>query len=163
MIIVHMTAADQEKSAIADFRPYPNSMHKIIVLGIMLVWGCKSAPFSPTAHSEDLIIIGEGGGIAGIETRYYFTTTGQVYRQEGRDTAFVKLPRIDRRIVTQVIETARQVGLADYAYQTPGNVYKFLTVNVDGKENKIVWSSPKDGVKSTCPTIFNLLKQSIKN
>ena len=158
-----MIAADQEKSANADFRPYQNTMYKIIILAFVLVGGCKSAPFSPTAHSEDLIIIGEGGGIAGIETRYYFTTTGQVYRQEGRDTTFVKLPRIDRRIVTQVIETARQVGLADYTYQIPGNVYKFLTVNVEGKENKIVWSTPKDGVKSICPTIFNLLKQSIKN
>ena len=138
-------------------------MYKIIILGIVLIAGCKSAPFSPTAQGDDLIIIGEGGGIAGIETRYYFTAAGQVYQQMGRDTAFVKLPAIDRRIVTQVIESAQKVGLADYAYNKPGNVYKFMTVNVDGKENKIVWSTPKDGVKSACPTIFNLLKQSIKN
>lgn len=158
-----MIVADQEKSVIADLRPYPTNMYKFTLLAIVLFVGCKSAPFNPTDHGDNLIVIGEGGGIAGIETRYYFTTTGQVYQQMGRDTAFVKLPGIDRRIVTQVIKTGQQLGLADYVYENPGNVYKFLTVIVDGKENKIVWSTPKDGVKSACPTIFNLLKQSIKN
>jgi hypothetical protein len=138
-------------------------MHKIIIIGFLLTMSCKSVPFSPASYGEDLITIGEGGGIAGIESRYYFITNGQVYHQMGRDTVFDKLPAIDPRIVTQVIETAQQVGLADYTYQNPGNVYKFLTVNIDGKENKIIWSTPKDGVKSACPSIFNLLKQSIKN
>jgi hypothetical protein len=138
-------------------------MYKIIIVGILLTWSCKSVPFNPSTPGKDLITIGEGGGFAGIETRYYFTTAGQVYRQIGRDTTFFKLPAIDRRIVTQVLEIARQIGLNDYAYENPGNVYKFLSFQIDGKENKIVWSTPKDGVKSAYPSIFNLLKQSIKN
>ncbi|NND34471.1 MAG: hypothetical protein HKN76_17935 [Saprospiraceae bacterium] len=138
-------------------------MYRIVIASVLLVFACKTPPFNPATFSEDLITIGEGGGFAGIETRYYFTPVGKVYQQTGRDSSLKKLPDINRELVSQVQTTASEVGLHDYTYVNPGNVYKFITLRSDGRENKIVWSHADDGVKPVCPAIFDLLKQSIKN
>jgi hypothetical protein len=127
-----------------------------------LFFGCRSVPFDPETHHGDLVVIGDGGGITGIETRYFFTESGMVYRQTGFDTTFVKLPPVKPAIVQQVIESAEKLDLINYHYQQPGNVYKFLQLKIAGKENRIVWRSDSDGVSPACTGLYHLLNESLK-
>ena len=134
-----------------------------IMMLFALANACKSIVFNPATYNEDLIVIGEGGGFTGIETRYFFLQTGQVFQQRGQDTLLIEMPSIDRKIFRQAISTILQLGLVDYVYQNPGNVYKFLQVKLEGKENRIVWGNAGDKVKTACPELYHLLLQSLKN
>ncbi|MBK8506878.1 MAG: hypothetical protein IPL46_34705 [Saprospiraceae bacterium] len=134
-----------------------------IIMMFLFVNACKSIAFNPATYADNLLTIGEGGGFTGKETRYFFTKRGQVFMQAGRDTSLIEMPSVDRKIVSQAISTIQQLDLVNYSYQNPGNVYKFLHVKLDGKENRIVWGSANDGVKPACPDLYHLLHQSLKN
>ncbi len=127
-----------------------------------LLFGCRAVPFDPRTHRGDWVAIGEGGGITGIETHYFFTESGMVYRQTGFDTTYIKLPSVRPAIVQQVIESIEKLDLINYQFQQPGNVYKFLQCKIAGKENRIVWRSDNDGVSSACTRLYHLLNQSLK-
>jgi hypothetical protein len=134
-----------------------------IILVFFLVNACRSIVFHPATYTENLLSSGEGGGFTGIETRYFFTKTGQVFQQTGQDTALNKMPSVSRKIVSQAISTIYQLDLVSYSYQNPGNVYKFLEIKLDGKVNRIVWGAANDGVKPVCPELYHLLNQTLKN
>jgi len=123
---------------------------------------CKTIPFSPESSDQNLITIAEGGGFAGIETKFFFTESGDVYQQVGRDTSLIPMKRVKRQVIEQVFSTVEQMELMSYKFDAPGNAYKYLRVSKDGIENKIVWGSPDDEVKPVCKSIFTLLKQSMK-
>ena len=105
-------------------------------ISALLLLACKTIPFSPDAVDQNLITIAEGGGFAGIETRYFFTESGDVFRQVGRDTTLTKLSGNSRQIVKQVYSTVDQMDLMSYKFDAPGNAYKYLRVSKDGKVNK---------------------------
>ena len=129
---------------------------------IPVLFCCKSMPFNPKSVQQDFVAIGEGGGITGIETRYFFTISGEVFVQIGLDTVSQKLPSIDRKLVSQTISTIEKLDLINYRYQKPGNVYKFLEIKLNGQENRIVWGSVNDDVSPVSVSLYQILKQSLE-
>ncbi len=136
-------------------------MRHVFLLIFLAFLACKTVPFSPDSYQKDFVSISEGGGFVGIETHYHFTPLGNVYQQMGMDTTLQKLPDVDREIVRQVLKMARQMELDKYEFDDPGNAYKALTINLEGKKNRIVWSPGSTEVNPSCSSIFKLLKQSL--
>jgi len=61
----------------------PNVMYTvtIIILSLLLLMACKTIDFNPRTYTGDYITIGEGGGIAGIETSYHILPNGKIFKQ----------------------------------------------------------------------------------
>lgn len=140
------------------YRWYP-ILFIVILISIL---HCKSIPFHPGKYQNDYLVIGDGGGYTGLETSYYFTSKGHVYRQTGRDTVYVSLPGIDRRTVTQAILNVQQLDLLNYEYNDPGNVYKFLDMAVGGKHNRIVWGGSRNELNPAVTTLYQILNESLQ-
>lgn len=141
-----------------------NFWKQIVGCGILfLIGNCKTVPFQPESYRDDYLVIGNGGGYTGIETSFYITTNGDVFRHSGRDTIFQKMPRINQKIVKQAIGSIDQLNLIDYQFQNPGNVYKFLSMNIEGKSNKVVWGDNQQEVSPAIANIYRLLNQSLQN
>lgn len=130
---------------------------------IFLIWSCKTITFHPDQYAQDYLMIGDGGGYTGLETSFYFTKNGDVFRHSGRDTIYEKLPSIDRHIVSQAIQSIQQLDLMQYQYENPGNVYKFLAFKIEGKDNRVVWGGNQDEVNPAITSIYRLLNQSLQN
>lgn len=141
---------------------YSTHLRRSFFLIIPMLFCCKSIPFNPESAQQNFVAIGNGGGITGIETRYFFTVSGEVFVQIGFDTVFQKLPSIDRKLVSQTISTIEKLDLINYRYQKPGNVYKFLEIKLNGQENRIVWGSLDDEVSPVSVSLYQILKQSLE-
>lgn len=145
--------------------PIPGTM---IIIRLMTFFvlisaiACKSIPFSPENYRDNYIVMGEGGGFAGVETHHFITLKGDVFRRVAQDTLLQKLPAVSQRLVDQVMNTVEQLDLINYEYNRPGNTYKFLHFYVDGKDQKVVWSGNDQEVNPACQNLFTLLKRSIK-
>lgn len=137
-------------------------LRRSFFLVIPVLLSCKSIPFNPESAQQNFVAIGEGGGITGIETRYFFTISGEVFAQIGLDTVSQQLPSIDRKLVAQTISTIEKLDLINYRYQKPGNVYKFLEIKLNGQENRIVWGSMEDEVSPVSISLYQILKQSLE-
>ncbi len=131
----------------------------IIALSILI--HCKSIPFQPSNHSGDFIAIGEGGGFAGLEERYYVTDDGHVYQKGLQDSSFVLIKRLPLAIIDQTFENCRTFSLIDYTYNNPGNTYFFLSLHFDQSENTIVWSRNDEEVLPLCKNIYQSLNHLI--
>ncbi len=143
-------------------RKYSPHLRRSFFLIILVLFCCKSIPFNPESAQQNFVAIGNGGGITGIETRYFFTVSGEVFVQNGFDTVSQRLPSIDRKLVSQAINTIEKLDLINYRYQKPGNVYKFLEIKLNGQENRIVWGSISDEVSPVSVSLYQILKQSLE-
>ncbi len=104
------------------------------------------------------ITVGSGGGIAGIETSFHVLPNGAVYHTSSLDTLQKKLPPINRKVVRAALEKGRQ--LMDYAYQKPGNVYKFITLHIAGRANRIAWHEEAE-VDARCLEAYKTIDKLI--
>ena len=143
-------------------RKFSPNLRRSFFLILPLLFCCKSIPFNPESDHQNFVAIGEGGGITGIETRYFFTVSGEVFVQTGLNTVFQKLRSIDRRLLSQTINTIEKLDLINYHFQKPGNVYKFLEIKLNGEENRIVWGSMNDEVSPVSANLYQILKQSLE-
>ena len=130
---------------------------------LLLMGNCKTVPFQPETYDDDYLVIGDGGGYTGLETSFYITNRGEVFKHSGRDTVYQKMPKINQKVVKQAMGSIDQLGLIDYQFQNPGNVYKFLSMNIDGKSNKVVWGDNQQTVSPAIANIYRILNQSLQN
>ncbi|MCB0688108.1 MAG: hypothetical protein KDC53_16335 [Saprospiraceae bacterium] len=130
------------------------------IIFIAMTLGCKTVPFAPGNYTKDYLIVGDGGGFTGLETKYFITIEGDVYKQMGQDTVLSKMESIDPKIVRQAMHSLEDLNMLAYDYQHPDNVYKFLTMHLDDRENKVVWGGSDDTVN---PVITNIYQQLIKS
>jgi len=120
-------------------------------------------PFQPESYTQNYLVIGDGGGYTGLETSHFFTVGGDVFKHYGRDTTYQKILKIKQQIVKQAIGSIEQLDLMDYEFQNPGNVYKFLSMNINGRSNKVVWGSSEEKVNPAIANIYRLLNESLQN
>ncbi len=132
----------------------------IVILTVFLQ-NCTVTKPDIDSPEQALLSIGDGGGIAGIETQYYVLQNGHVYSRSTLDTTLIRLPSLDRNLVSQCYTNYRTL-LTDYHYDQPANTYRFISWQEDGEENRIVWSAEDQEVHSVCKNIYQILYNSIK-
>ena len=128
----------------------------IIISSLLLLMACKTIDFNPNTYTGDYITIGEGGGIAGIETSYHILPNGQIFKQSSIDTTHTQLPSLDEATVRQALASYRDLALDTYSYREPGNIYRFMAFQIDGKKNRIVWHD-EEKIRTECIQIYRIL------
>jgi hypothetical protein len=127
----------------------------------ILFSACSVSPFSLLTFKKNYLVIGKGGGISGIETNYYFPDNGWIYKQSGAEGKLSAIEKIDRPIFSQMIESCDQLNLIEYKYMEPRNTYYHLTLHINGKTNRIVWSANDKKLNPACLQIYNILNHAI--
>jgi len=133
----------------------------IIILSLVLLMACKTIDFNPRTYAGDYITIGEGGGIAGIETSYHILPNGKIFKQSSIDTVYTQLPSLDEAAVRQALDSYRNLALDEYSFEDPGNIYRFMSFQVDGKKNRIVWHDEVK-IRKECVQIYRILHGQIQ-
>lgn len=119
---------------------------KLSIIIISLLLSCGTARNGNT--NTKMIAFGNGGGFAGIETKYLLYSTGDLMKVVGADTAKIKsLPAPSISTYFRDAEAIR-----DYKYFKPGNIYNFI--EFDG--NRITWSST-DTIDKNILDLYNKL------
>ena len=128
----------------------------IIALSLLFLMACKTIDFNPQTYTGDYITIGEGGGIAGIETSYHILPNGKTFKQSSIDTAHTQLPSLDKAAVQQALASYQNLALDEYSFEDPGNIYRFMSFQVEGKINRIVWHD-EEKIRKECVQIYRIL------
>ena len=137
-------------------------MPKIIsFLLIALFCACSITQFNPATYEKNYLFIGHGGGITGLETNYYFLENGSLFKQEGTNAPLLSLGKIDKHIYNRIIENCDRLALTEYKYMEPRNTYRHLTIHVQEKSNRIVWSVGDQEIQDAVTTIYDILKDAI--
>ena len=93
----------------------------------------KSSKSTKSEVPANFIKIGNGGGIVGKETVYTLYDNGQI------ELSGKTLARLKKTDVQQMIKNLTVLGLDQIEMNNPGNVYRLIEFQVDGKTNKLVW------------------------
>jgi hypothetical protein len=118
----------------------------ITLLSIALLLAfCKSnqAKYNATTLPTAQVRWGSGGGITGKETAK--TTT--------------ELPMTKAKTAHALFETAKNLGLADIAFDQPGNMYYFLEIKDGETAKRITWGDNANPVEQKVKDFYTVLNQ----
>ncbi|MDW3193877.1 MAG: hypothetical protein R8G66_16005 [Cytophagales bacterium] len=119
---------------------------------ILLLVGvsCKS---QKQFSSEDQILFGRGGGFAGQETTYKLQGDGSLMVRKSIQGGFTLAKEgLDRKEIRSIFKGAHRLNWSEIDLNNPGNTYRFLSFNKDGKTYKLTW-----GGNATAPPKFQYL------
>ena len=107
-------------------------------------------------QTEDYIRIGNGGGFAGIETTYTIYKNGQL-EQAGKVLAKLNPSNVD-----QLINNISILKLDQIDWNKPGNIYKFIEYNLNGKNHKLTWDSNATDIDGNLNLFYNYVNHLIQ-
>ena len=94
----------------------------LFILSIIII-SCSSTKSNSTENNIT-IAFGNGGGFAGIETKYELKQDGSIYKIQMRDSSVAIVKKIDAKEVKGIFDAAE--ALKDYKYFKPDNIYQFI-------------------------------------
>lgn len=94
------------------------------------------------AVAQDFILLTEGGGVTGNTTVFRISRSGEVAKGTGivepQYSEFAQL----RKLKTNKFFRKTHALLEKRSFNYPGNMYKAIALQEDGKETKLVWGDP---------------------
>ena len=136
----------------------------VFILGLML-FSCSSAN-NGNIPAFKKFLIGNGGGATGMMTGYLIDSTGDLYSWNGRsmEDNLRKISQFDNEKITELNDLLLNNGIYEYDYQKPYNIYHFMKITTETKENYIVWnpSFDNDSIKFN-NQIFEKIMNLIEN
>ena len=110
---------------------------------ILIIFSCKTRDLTPQNHKGEMIIVGNGGGFTGMSTSFYLLPDGNIYRSGMNDTSFIKVGKLDGKLMDQQFVLYNQLGFGNVELDDPGNRYHFIIKKEDDNEHKIQWGRSK--------------------
>jgi hypothetical protein len=107
-------------------------MKVLLILVSLILTGCGAGKQVQQSEIQE-IQFGRGGGVTGAVKAYTLTADSRLL-EKGKEL---------RRIRTiRTLELFKRAGeLKDYLLAKPGNLYSFITIKSNKKENRIVWAA----------------------
>jgi hypothetical protein len=108
------------------------------------------------------LTIGSGGGFSGAATIYKIAEDGKVWRGKGLgEIAFTECSKIKGKQARKFLNgTSTQVaGVAPMSY--PGNMYYFISIIENGKENKITWGDTEHPAPEAVKNLYKDIQAAI--
>jgi hypothetical protein len=137
------------------------SKYFILVYISVLLFSCSSTKQSFEDYKGDSIAIGFGGGFSGIYNEYILHKNGDIFKK-GINEGEVELKgRINKNMSLQIFRNAEILGYDNMSKNDPGNMNRYLIININGKNNKILWSA-NDNTEKELNLYFKILMNSIK-
>ena len=132
-----------------------------IFSGLLLagaLWtSCHSSKATPKDYEGAMITFGEGGGFAGIENAFTLLDNGRLFENAKSQQDYVQIGKLKSKAYKQVFETLTSLKLNEYRNNTPGNIYQFIEINMNGQKNRIVWDGSNPLVKKEVLTLYQIL------
>jgi hypothetical protein len=156
----------REKRADLQKKSYMNKVFLIVFMSFLAVlstvsFGCKSKKAAVAAADQVGLVWGSGGGITGKVTSYKLLESGNITRSMGVDGSTTDIKPIKAKVAKAMFSAAKDLSLAEVAQNTPGNMYYFLELVVDGKTNRITWGEAGTEVPSKVKDFYQLLNQLV--
>jgi len=127
----------------------------LIILITGLFCSCiKHKPTDPLTFSGKTIIVGSGGGFAGIEQEYRLLNNGQLYYRSSIRDSFKLVEAKSKGKARKWAVRFDSLQLEKVAFNEPGNIYKFVGYKTDSVENRIVWSNVNSVPNSAIPDFY---------
>ena len=124
-------------------------MLKTFILGwILLVTNglCRAQTGSsyPLTYKNRQIVVGQGGGITGASTVYYWLENGSLSVKSDHDSLYTRLGRkpaaLTRRFFNELEKTCR---IKTTRFNQPGNRYQFVCWKKNQQEFTVSWGDPR--------------------
>ena len=131
----------------------------LFLCGIALL-SCKSKPINPLQYTESRIVFGHGGGFSGLEKTYALLENGALFELTKMGQEYIKLDKVPKEQVSQLLTNFNFLKFDELKLNEPGNTYKFIELNVNGSQNRIVWGNSKvdRNVSVMHEILMNLIK-----
>lgn len=111
-------------------------MFAVVLVGFL---SCKTKSYTPLNYNKNILVLGNGGGFTGMSTSYYIMESGDVFRSGMNDTSYIKVGKLDPKIIEQQFSAYQNLKFSDVVLNDPGNRYFFLNMKSGGKEHMIQW------------------------
>lgn len=98
----------------------------------------------PLKHAGRSVILGHGGGFAGIEEEYRLLDNGQLYHRALLNEPFKLTKAKSKKRSEKWITKFDSLSALHTSFNNPGNTYKFVVFKKDTVENRVVWTSQNE-------------------
>lgn len=142
-------------------------MHRIIILLVLLI------VFNVTGFGQnirrdsiqgDFIEFGSGGGFSGESKNYILTRSGEIYFIKNilaDANTLVHLKTVKKCTAKKIFCYAKKKKIPELTYNEPGNLFHYITLSINKKENRLVWGNNNSTTPSSIITLstklYNLL------
>lgn len=114
----------------------------LLLLVSTLMIQCKSKDYmTPYEYDGRTITFGGGGGFTGKVAGYTLMENGQIFQGTNLEGNVTALKKISKDKVEQCFNNYDQLGLSNLNIDSPGNMYKYVTMKQGDKTHKITWGS----------------------
>ncbi|MCH8330872.1 MAG: hypothetical protein IH946_05750 [Bacteroidetes bacterium] len=121
----------------------------IYIIVLCLPWfSCAPLAESPNEYEGDWIILGNGGGVAGLEQTITILENGQVFHWEvigysEEPPPHTEMSRFKKKKVGKFFEKAASIDFMNIKYSQPGNLYFFVEIRLGTQTNRVTWGIPE--------------------
>lgn len=137
--------------------------HWILCFILSLGLGCKTTVDTPIGYKDSSLIFGNGGGITGAVTSYTLLANGQIFKSQTKmKDQWQQHATISKKTAQQLIDKSLALEINLLEHNHPGNTYKFIQTNIDGKENYICWGDKQSPIETTVKDFYFQLIEQVK-
>lgn len=134
-----------------------------LFLILLTLHACKSTKYASTDLPPTYFSFGDGGGFMGAYKEYVLLENGQLFHRDSIDKAFKELPVLKKRISKNIYKKLNEINFEEVERNSPGNIYKFMEYNKDGKRYRMVWgSSEKKKVDEMLDSLYKLSLEAVR-
>jgi hypothetical protein len=134
-----------------------------LAFSLLLFSHCKITKYTPDKLPSKYMIIGDGGGFAGIETSYTLLENGQVFRKVGSGGNYEELKAIKVKDAKALFEKLSSLQLYKLDIEKPGNLYYFVRDVNTNTDSRVTWGAgdylPPQSIISFYKEVSSTLKK----
>ena len=128
-----------------------------LALAIVIFGGCTSTK-KLKDFSDNNIIFGSGGGIAGITNEYVLHYNGKIEKINSITKDVSQIENVSRQQSKKIFQQFLDNGLDTLEYSVPGNMSYFVGFRNDSLTKKITWGGEGETPPKAKETYYNLIQ-----
>lgn len=111
---------------------------------ITLMNSCKSKNIDLDNYKKSKVHFGGGGGFTGKSFEFCLLENGALYNVDSTTKEYSQPIFLKKKEVKTIMNKVMEVNALNYAYNEPGNMYKYIkTTKSDEEDLKLVWGNPE--------------------
>lgn len=130
---------------------------------VITLFSCKSQkPVIIDDYVGPRITFGSGGGFSGATVEHCLLPSGEVFLKSSRIKSYNVTKSVDKKVAQQMFENFTALGLDKEVIDDPGNMYYFISKEVDGKVHKLTWGAENQQASAKAKKFYMTLKSLVK-
>jgi hypothetical protein len=131
---------------------------------LFALFACNTKKYAtPDEFPKQQLVFGSGGGFTGKVQTYTLLENGQLFHHNGINDATQEMERLQKAEAQKLFKLAKDEELLGKTFNEPGNMYYFLKVKNNGKEEtSFVWGSNSKTPPAKCDSLYANLMGFVK-